>query len=199
MDPDRLASFRQRIAQLENALRPFALIEKPPAGRLVLAIQHSADSGLLAVYDDRSFCGLLEAVKPPAGLLDLELLSKSWRGEVFDGGYLEGIHEEVVVTPTLSAIVVARPESVVRFLLSSQSVVGAFADGCLIVDGSQYTNAARFETDKLAYWERVIHDWLSGKPAADRRVIGISQQACELIAGLRERVARALEKEGARA
>jgi hypothetical protein len=102
-------------------------MENPLPGRLTLASQRAVHSPMLAVYEDRAFCGLLDAVRTSRGNLDLELLTKAWRQQQFDGAYLEGIQHEPTGTANISTIILVLEETAERFLLSFEPVIASFA------------------------------------------------------------------------
>jgi hypothetical protein len=111
-----LAYFDQQLNELNSITKPLMLLQNPPPGRLTLAIGKSVDSVLLATFDDLSLNGLLNAARTSRGAMDLELLGKSFRQEIFDAPYLEGISDAPVISPIMTMIAVVRPETAVKFL-----------------------------------------------------------------------------------
>jgi hypothetical protein len=192
-DPGHLLYFGQQIAELQNHTRPMALLENPPPGRLTLAIGKSADSSLLVVYDDLSFGALLDATRTSRGAMDFELLGKSFRQEIFDAAYLEGISDAAVVSPIVTMIAVVRPETAARFLSSPLPIVAGFADTCLVVSDSEDLpeGANPVPTATLvANWQRAVTRLMASREEPTR-IIGLGPEAVEVLAGFASRVAEA--------
>ena len=105
--PEDVAYFRQKVARLEDALTPLRIIENAMPGRLALGMRRARRGRLICTYDDLSFSALLQAAHTARGSLDLELLGRSWRGQVFDAAYLEGLQDQPLIAPKVWAIIIA--------------------------------------------------------------------------------------------
>ena len=186
-DPNHLQYFREQIEHLENGPGTLKLMENPLPGRLVLAIKPRPASPVLALYDDLTFSALLNAARTPRGVLDLELLGKSWRQQTFDGAQLEGVHEVVVAEPKVWAIIVARPETAGRFLMASAPVVAGFADCCWVVVAPEC--GAQREAAKVSAWRQTLSRLVASSVPAGP---ALSNEAAAVMVGFRERVAAAL-------
>jgi hypothetical protein len=64
---------------------PIRLIECPFPGRLVLGLQKYPDLVFVATYEDRAFQALYDAARTARESLDLEVLAKSARQQIFYG------------------------------------------------------------------------------------------------------------------
>lgn len=186
-----LAYFDRQLVELSGVSKPMLLLENPPPGRLTLAIGKSAGTALLALYDDLSLTALLNAARSTRGAMDLELLAKSWRQEIFDAPYLEGISDAAVVSPVVSMIAVAQPETVAKLLSSTEPLVAGFADCCMVVydskDASTCGNPLSLNT-AVANWQQIVGRLLASR-AEPTRIIGLSPEAGEVLARFREEVA----------
>jgi hypothetical protein len=135
------------------------LLENPPPGRLTLASARSADARLLATYDDIALTSLLDSVRTPRGRLDFELLNKSFSQQMFDGAFLEGVHDAPIVSPMVWAVIIAAPETVARLLLCNEPEVSRFAAGCLIINQGEPAPAPCADIQarrQIAFWQQTV-------------------------------------------
>src|SRR5271169_67027 len=135
-DPQHVEYYARKIARLEQNSNPLVLLENPLPGHLTLAIGKRPKSRYLAIYDDFAFAGLLDKARSARGILDIDLLTRSWHQQPFHSSQLEGVHQQPVLAPAVWAIIVARPETCARFLLSQDSLLAGFASCCWMLDGT---------------------------------------------------------------
>lgn len=188
-DPEHLAYFDARLLELQNATKPMSLLENPAAGRLTLALGKSADTSVLAVYDDLSLQGLLNAARMPRGCLDFEAMAKSNRQEIFDGAYLEQVLDAAVVSPTISTIMIATEETITKLLLSKDPTVAGFADVALIICESETTAPSGLNLPHMdpGGWKRIISRLLT-TCAGQTRFIRLSKEAAQMLAGFEQQL-----------
>lgn len=188
-DPEHLGYFDARLLELQNVTKPMSLLENPAAGRLTLALGKSADTSVLAVYDDLSLQGLLNAARMPRGCLDFEAMAKSNRQEIFDGAYLEQVLDAAVVSPTISTIMIATEETIIKLLLTKDPAVAAFADTCLIISGSDTTVAPGLILPHMdpSAWKDVISR-LQATCDGQTRITRLSKEAARIYSGFEHQV-----------
>jgi hypothetical protein len=188
---ENLAYFDQQLAELNGLTKPMALLQDAAPGRLTLAIERSPDSTLLATFDDLSFQSLVGSARTCRGSLDIELLTKSAHQQIFDGAFLERIHEAPVVSPVITMVAIVRPETAAKFLSSSVPVVAGFADCCLV-----FRDTEDLPTDEnlvanggtVASWQRAVTRLMASREET-ARIIGLGPEAGEVLAGFASRVA----------
>jgi hypothetical protein len=193
-DPDHVAHYSQQIAEIKNQLRPMMLLENPPPGRLTLASARSADARLLATYDDLALCSLLDNARTPRGRLDFELLGKSFSQQIFDGAFLERVHDVPIVSPMVWAVVIAAPETVARLLLCGDTEVSRFAAGCLIINLADSAPAQSDDMqarNQIALWQQTVTRLV--EIPTDHAIVRMDSQAMAAMDGFIREVAIALK------
>jgi hypothetical protein len=189
-DPQKLKYFAHAMAELESPPSPFKLMECPLPGRLVLGLQNHPDLVFVATYEDRAFQALYQAARTARGSLDLEVLAKSSRQQMFDGAQLEGVCETVVYAPRVWAIIVVSPETAGRFLLSSEPVIAAFADFCWFVDATESPFGVEAGMAKLAAAQRMISSLMARRPSGLNDPLRLGTDAREAVMSFHERIAK---------
>ncbi len=184
-DPQYLADFTRQIAKLEQGVQRLKLLENPMPGRLLLAVQESAGGSLLVIYDDVTFCCLLEAAQTDRGRVDLELLIKSWHQQP-----LAKINwrSQALGIPRVWAIIVARPETTERLLLGHEPLLAGFASCCWLVDTTQASIYAVPSLD----WPHVISKALKWHDSGAGVSARMEKEGAELFTRFDERVDSAL-------
>ena len=193
-DPTHLEYYDQEITGLENRLKPMMLLENPSPGRLTLAIGKSADANLLAVYDDLHFKALLNALRNSRGHLDFELLAKSSRGEIFDGGFLEGVNQAAIPFPAVSAVIIAAPETVATLLMAEEPQVAAFAETCLILNepGRELADAEiPGMAGQIRVWQEAVSRLLCSRPE-ELRIVLMGRDAAAAMDAFQKEMSRAV-------
>ena len=189
--PRAVKTFRSRHGRVrESPSSPIKLIESPLPGRLVLALQKHPDLVFVATYEDRAFEALYNAARTARGSLDLEVLAKSSRQQIFDGAQLEGVYETVIHAPRVWAIIVVSPETAGRFLLSSEPVIAAFADFCWFIDATESPSAVEPGMTKLAAGQRMISRLMARSPSGLGDHVRLGKEAREAVISFQERIAK---------
>jgi hypothetical protein len=193
-DPDHVAHYTGQIAALQAALRPVILVENPAPGRLTLAIEKSPNHCLLATMDDLALSSLLDNERTPRGRLDFELLNKSYNQQIFDGAFLEGVHDAPIVSSMVSMVAIAGPETVARLLLCDEPEVARFAAGCLVINLTDSAPAQSIDIagrNQIAMWQQAVTRLVETPP--EHSVLAMDSEASALMASFREEIADALK------
>jgi hypothetical protein len=125
-DPVVVASFQQRIRNLDRRRRPTLIIEYPAPGSLERAAARSAGS-LMVVYDE----SFLAAQKKPRG--DIEILVRSWRGKSPQTCLLQETALTSPVRPLVGSLFLLSQSALAQLACSSDPVRQQLFEQLLIV------------------------------------------------------------------
>jgi hypothetical protein len=172
-----LNELARKVGRLEQGSNPLMLLENPLPGQLTAAVGNSPTLRWLVTYDDFGFSGLIAKARNVRGMLDLDLLIRSWHQQAFSAAYLEGVHPKTIPSPLVWAIIVALPETVANFLLSPDPLVAGLASCCWMIDGGRESSGSPV----VSHWTPVIARLAkhSGCPAED--VIRMSKGGADLL------------------
>jgi len=115
---------------------------------------------------------------------------------MFDGAFLENVHDVPIVSPMVSMVAIAAPETVARLLLCTEPEIARFVAGCLIIklaDSGPTQSTDMVAHKQIAFWQQTVTRLV--ETPTEHATVRMDIEATAMMEDFRQQMAIAL-KEG---